>query len=378
MRRVGILERRLEVTDVKRGPTIQQFTVKLPRGMKFNILVNQTTNIQAELGVEGVSVTQGAQPGTAAFLFPRASREIVWLTPIIESEAFQTYRKEHDLAFVSGVDIIGQPMFDSLARFHYALVTDAKGGGKTEFTMGMLYTLLSYNSPDILQVTIIDPKRIDFSFFNIGFPHITGVITDTEEAIETLEGLTDEMEKRYKQLEKAGVRSPKAYREKTKQPMPYRLVLVDEYADLVMQDGSVEDFIVRLGQKARACGIFVILCTQRLSADIVTGKIKANFLTRFCFNLPVPSDYATVFGKQMNPCLLGKGDGLAMIEGKNGYIRFQSPLLADNEAELEKKLAELRDRWVNETKQEEKEQEEQLNRLLYYIEQTGETRIREI
>ncbi|GEN35930.1 DNA translocase FtsK [Aneurinibacillus danicus] len=378
MRKIGILDGKLEVVSMVKGPTLQQITVKLPRGMKFNDLSRQRMNLQTELGKEEITITQGSQPGTAALLFPRDTRDIVWLEPILASEAFQQYTKEHDLAFVAGVDIIGQPIFDSLTRFHYALVTGAKGGGKTEFTMGMLYTLLSYNSPDMLQVTIIDPKRIDFSFFNIGFPHITGVITDTEEAIETLEGLTDEMEERYEQLEKAGVRSPKAYREKTKQSMPYKVVLVDEYADLFIQDKSVEEFIVRLGNKARACGIFVILCTQRPSADIVTGKIKGNFLTRFCFNLPAHSDYHTVFGKQMNPCLLGKGDGLAMIEGKNGYIRFQSPLLAGNETELEKKLSALKERWVNTRDQEEKDQEEQMAKLLAYIEQTGETRIREI
>ncbi len=378
MRKVGILDGKLEIVSTVKGPTLQQITVKLPRGMKFNDLSRQRMNLQTELGKEEIAIKQGAQPGTAALLFPRDTRDIVWLEPILVSGAFQQYAKEHDLAFIVGVDIVGQPMFDSLSRFHYALVTGAKGGGKTEFTMSILYTLLSYNTPDTLQVTIIDPKRIDFSFFNIGFPHMTGIITDMEEAVDVLNELTEEMEKRYALLEYAGVRSPKAYREKTRQPMPYKLILVDEYADLFMQDESVEDFIVRLGQKARACGIFVILCTQRPSSDIVTGKIKANFLTRFCFNLPAPSDYQTVFGKQMNPCLLGKGDGLAIIEGKNGYIRFQSPLLAGDETDLEKKLAVLRDRWINRTEQEEKEQAEQLSKLLSFIEKTGETRVREI
>lgn len=378
MRKVGILDGKLEIVSTVKGPTLQQITVKLPRGMKFNDLSRQRMNLQTELGKEEIAIKQGAQPGTAALLFPRDTRDIVWLEPILVSGAFQQYAKEHDLAFIVGVDIVGQPMFDSLSRFHYALVTGAKGGGKTEFTMSIIYTLLSYNTPDTLQVTIIDPKRIDFSFFNIGFPHMTGIITDMEEAVDVLNELTEEMEKRYALLEYAGVRSPKAYREKTRQPMPYKLILVDEYADLFMQDESVEDFIVRLGQKARACGIFVILCTQRPSSDIVTGKIKANFLTRFCFNLPAPSDYQTVFGKQMNPCLLGKGDGLAIIEGKNGYIRFQSPLLAGDETDLEKKLAVLRDRWINRTEQEEREQAEQLSKLLSFIEKTGETRVREI
>jgi S-DNA-T family DNA segregation ATPase FtsK/SpoIIIE len=374
MRKIGFLhEQRLDVSDVTKGPTMQQVTIRIPKGVSYNALAKQIKNLQAELGVEEISITQGKQPGTAALLFRRDAREIVWLEPLIESEEFRAYAKKNDLAFIAGVDIAGKPIYESLVRLKHIISAGTTGGGKTEFLIALLYCLLSVHSPDDMYIYGIDPKRIALSLFR-PFSHVKGILTDMDEAVELLQSLTDEMDRRYQLMEEAGVESIQEYCEETGEKIPYIVIVIDEYADLSMTNETVEFFIIRLGQLARQAGIHVVLATQRPAADILTSKIKTNLLSRFCFLCASPGDYQTVFGKQMSPALMGKGDGLCVREGIPGMTRFQAPLLAGSSKEKKGKLEALRSKWM----QQEDDSEEKLEQLAAYIEQTGETRIREI
>jgi S-DNA-T family DNA segregation ATPase FtsK/SpoIIIE len=374
MRKIGLLnEQRLEVAGIMKGPTLQQVLIKLPRGTTLNALMKQQKNLQAELGVEEVTVTQGKQPGTAALLFRRDVRETVWLEPILESDEFKRYAKKHDLAFVAGADIAGQPIFESLVRLKHIISAGTTGGGKTEFLIALLYCLLSVHGPDELHIYGIDPKRIALSLFR-PFPHVRNILTDMEEAVDLLGSITEEMDRRYALMEELGVESIQEYQEETGEKIPYIVIVIDEYADLSMVNVQVEYYIIRLGQLARQAGIHVVLATQRPAADILTSKIKTNLLSRFCFLCASPGDYATVFGKQIHPALMGQGDGLCVREGIPGMTRFQAPLLASSSKEKREKLETLRSKWV----QEEAEDEEKLERLAAFIAETGETRIREI
>lgn len=222
-----------------------------------------------------------------------------------------------------------------------------------------------------------------------GFPHVDDVVTDMGGAAQVLEDLVMEMEKRYKTFKDNDVKNITLYNQKSSTPMPYTVCVIDEYADLVDTNKEVEEYIARLGQKARAAGIHLVIATQRPSSNILSGRIKANIPNAISFNLNTSVNYRTVFGTTIPYTgLLGKGDGVMKIEGyPKEFQRFQSAIIAPDEAEEEKVYKALIDYYggaeVSPEAEEVPEQPEQepeieddhLYRLKQVIATTEETRV---
>jgi S-DNA-T family DNA segregation ATPase FtsK/SpoIIIE len=230
-------------------------------------------------------------------------------------------------------------------------------------------------------IYLIDPKMVEFTQFK-GFPQVKSVITDMRKANGLLNSLVEEMEKRYETFSKTGCKDIQTYNLKNEQKIPYILFVIDELSDLMMVNKSVEDGIVRLCQMARGAGIHLILATQRPSVDVVTGVIKANMPSRIAFAVTSVTDSRTILDKSGAEKLLGRGDGIAKIEGsKNEFERFQSPVLTLNKEEEEEiidKLIHLFDGVVVEDEIQEAKEEEPIDQLKRCIANTGELRVNEL
>ena len=220
----------------------------------------------------------------------------------------------------------------------HLLVAGTTGSGKSVWLLQLIFTLLLWVPSEQLMMYLIDPKRVEFPGFS-KFKNVK-VYTEVAEARQLLSSLIDLMETRYEQLGKEGVRNIAQYNRKVKDtPIPYVVAVIDEFSDILMQDdkfeeGIVEESIIRLAQKSRACGIHLIITTQRPSVDVVTGLIKANLPSRVVFKCSGRNDYSTVLDQKPPFNLLGMGDGACLMEGK-GLIRFQGPLIASNEEEMD-------------------------------------------
>jgi len=236
--------------------------------------------------------------------------------------------------------------------------------------------------PDELALYLIDPKQVEYSMFN-GFPQVKKIITDMKKADLLLASLVNEMEKRYELFAKSGVKNITSYNKNHEQKIPFIVTAIDEYADLVMVNPKVEEHLVRLGQKARAAGIHLIICTQKPLADIVTSVLKSNLPSAISFRLKTSSDYQTVFGKGIPYNLLGKGDGVCKLEGQlKEYERFQSPILTLDEEDEEGIYTELKELFkdvvVDSGELEEVKVELEIDKLKRIIANTGETRVSEL
>jgi DNA segregation ATPase FtsK/SpoIIIE, S-DNA-T family len=345
MKRVGLIRQaRLFNEDVIAGVRLTIVQCDIPKGKTLTNIVNKATDIQAALGVQSLSVEQGDTPDTVKFAIPNEETSIVSLRELIELPAFRDYAKKNPLAFIVGVDEINNPVFLSLAKLVHLLVAGTTGSGKSVFVNALIVSLLAYNKPEMLRMYMIDPKQVEMQHYN-GFPHVERVITDMDEAEETLSLLADEMDRRYTAFKDNGVKNILLYNQKVKEPMPYIVCVVDEYADLKDTNPEVEDYIVRLGQKARAAGIHMVLATQRPSANVVSGRIKANIQNAISFNLGNNTNYRTVFGQGIgSTTLLGRGDGIMRIEGyPKTFQRFQSSIISPDEAKEEEVFDNLRD-----------------------------------
>jgi S-DNA-T family DNA segregation ATPase FtsK/SpoIIIE len=270
-------------------------------------------------------------------------------------------------------------MFSDLAELRHLLVTGATGSGKSVFVNLLLLSLLLNVPPDELALYLVDPKQVEYTFFE-GFPQVKKIITDMKKADALLSSLVNEMEKRYELFAKSGVRNIATYNKNNEVKIPYIVVAVDEYADLVMVNANVEDHLVRLGQMARAAGIHLIICTQKPLADIVTSVLKSNLPSAISFRLKTSSDYTTVFGKGIPYNLLGKGDGVCRLEGQlKEYERFQSTILTlveEDEEDIYDSLKELfKDVVVDGGELEEVKVEKPIDKLKRIIATTGELRV---
>jgi S-DNA-T family DNA segregation ATPase FtsK/SpoIIIE len=304
-------------------------------------------DIQAALGNQNVSVEIGDKPDTVNVFLPLEKREVLYFRNVLETEEFQNWCKTHPLPIIIGESVNGGYLFADLTELRHMLVAGATGGGKSIFVNLMILSLILNVSPDDLMLYLIDPKMVEFTQFK-GFPHVRQVITDMKKANSLLDLLCFEMDKRYEIFSEAGVRDIQGYNESGKEKMKYIVCAVDEFADLMMVNKMVEDYVVRLGQKARGAGIHLILATQRPSVDVVTGLIKANMPCRIAFSTTSAVDSKTILDKGGAEKLLGRGDGLAKIEGsRNEFERFQSPVLTLDSKQETKIYEELKELFVD-------------------------------
>lgn len=374
---LGITKSKLKIESFEQGATLQKITMVIPKDTNYMKVEKQLKNIRANLGNEAISMEIGDKPSTINFYVPCDNREVIYLRSLLESEQYQKFMDEAVLPFIIGQDTVGNPLYADLQKLVHILIAGTTGSGKSVFINNIITSLLLAKSPQEMIMYLIDPKQVEFAMYE-GIPHVKKVITDMDYAMSTLNSLVKEMEKRYSKFADVGVRDIAGYNKKSNNPLPYIVTVIDEFADLICTHPQVESVIQRLGQKARASGIHMIIATQRPSVDVITGVVKSNLPSTFCLRLKTSTDYQTVFGKGIPYTLLGNGDGVAAIEGSlKEFERFQSPVISLIDDEVTDMLESLKEQLGSSDVEgmEICEPESNLDRLKRIIANTNENRV---
>ncbi len=332
-----------EVQKVIPGPVVTMFEFRPAPGVKVSKIANLTDDLALALKATSVRI-EAPIPGkdSVGIEIPNDNRQTVYLREIFEHTCFT--KSKSSLTMALGKDIQGEPVSADLAKMPHLLVAGATGAGKSVCLNGLLMSMLYKAGPEELKLLLIDPKRIELAVY-ASLPHLVHpVVTDMALAKSALEWAVFEMDKRYENMARLGVRNISGYNEKLAksgddlpedledlEPMPYLVIIVDELADLMLTAGKdVEISIVRLAQLARAAGIHIILATQRPSVDVVTGLIKANFPTRISFQVTSKHDSRTILDMVGAEKLLGRGDMLFKPSGSK-LRRLHGALVEDDE-----------------------------------------------
>ncbi len=328
---------KVQVVNITTGPSITRFELSPGPGVKVSKIVNLADDIALNLAALGLRI-EAPIPGKSAIgiEIPNSETQAVHLRGLIESQAFT--KATSKLSVALGRDIPGQPVICDLAKMPHLLIAGATGSGKSVCINTILMSLLYKASPEEVKLILIDPKVVELSVYN-GIPHLLApVVTDPKLAANTLNWAVVEMDRRYNLFAMHRVRDIHAFNQiapdQDEKPLPFILLIIDELADLMMTaPGDVEDAIVRLTQKARACGIHLIIATQRPSVDVITGLIKANIPSRIAFAVSSQIDSRTILDSGGAEKLLGKGDMLYFPQSQNKPIRSQGALVTDAEVE---------------------------------------------
>ncbi|MDP3481483.1 MAG: DNA translocase FtsK 4TM domain-containing protein [Desulfoprunum sp.] len=320
-----------KVIGISPGPVVTTYEYAPAPGIKINKIVGLADDIA--LGLRAISVrVVGSVPGKAALgiEIPNEKRQIVYIRDLIGAE---NYRKNSDkLSIALGLDVVGSLAMANLAKMPHLLIAGATGAGKSVGINTIIASILFNATPAEVRFLMIDPKRIELSGYE-GIPHLLHpVVVDPRLASRALNWAVREMERRYRLLEEAKVKSFDSYNEHSKEKLPYIVVIVDELADLMMvASKDVETAIARLAQMARAAGIHLILATQRPSVDVLTGLIKANFPTRISFKVSSKIDSRTILDASGAEHLLGAGDMLLLAPGTSNIKRIHGAYISEAE-----------------------------------------------
>ena len=356
--RLGDYRVKAEVVGISPGPVITRFELDLAPGVKASRISNLSRDLARSLSAIAVRVVE-VIPGKpyVGLELPNKHRQTVYLREVLDCAKFRD--NPSPLAIVLGKDIAGQPVVADLAKMPHLLVAGTTGSGKSVGVNAMILSILYKATPDDVRFIMIDPKMLELSVYE-GIPHLlTEVVTDMKDAANALRWCVGEMERRYKLMSALGVRNLAGYNERVAQaeamgrpipdpfwkpsdsmdispPMlvklPYIVVMVDEFADLMMTVGKkVEELIARLAQKARAAGIHLVLATQRPSVDVITGLIKANIPTRIAFTVSSKIDSRTILDQGGAESLLGMGDMLYMAPNSSIPVRVHGAFVRDQE-----------------------------------------------
>ncbi len=334
------------VTRVIRGPTVTRFEVELGSGVKVNRVLNLSDDIAYALASPDIRIITPI-PGKSAIgiEIPNRERDLVTLGDIMSTT--KARKASSPLRVGLGMDVSGQPIMVDLREMPHLLLAGATGTGKSCCINSMVASVLLTSPPQEARMLMIDPKYVELSHFN-GIPHLLApVITDPKKASGALAWVVREMEQRYQQLSRAGVKNITAYRaafkeglreevdekgEKQFTHMPYILVVIDELADLMMvAPAEVEDSIARIAQMARAVGIHLVVATQRPSVDVVTGLIKANMPSRIAFTVASQADSRVILDVGGAEKLVGHGDMLFLPAGSSKALRVQGAYISERE-----------------------------------------------
>ncbi|MRG87734.1 DNA translocase FtsK [Salinibacillus xinjiangensis] len=328
-----------KVTDVKRGPSVTRFEVQPDIGVKVNKFTNLTDDIKLNLAAADIRM-EAPIPGKSAIGIevPNPHPTMVSMQEILKNESFRNHSSS--LAVGLGLDIEGETVVTDLKKMPHGLIAGATGSGKSVCINTILVSLLYRASYKDVKFLLIDPKVVELAPYN-QIPHLVSpVITDVKAATASLKWAVEEMENRYSIFAREGVRDIDRFNEKIKQAnrheekMPYIIIVIDELADLMMAaPQDVEDAISRIAQKARACGIHLLIATQRPSVDVITGLIKANVPTRIAFSVSSQVDSRTIIDMNGADKLLGKGDMLFLGNGAQKTRRIQGAFVSDEEVE---------------------------------------------
>lgn len=343
--RVRLLEQTLasfgvevKVTQVSCGPAITRYELQPAKGVKVSRIVSLSDDIALSLAAPDVRI-EAPIPGKAAIGIEVPNKEVamVYFRDVLESREFSNSR--HPLSVALGKDIAGATIVANLRDMPHLLVAGATGSGKSVCMNTLISSLLFRNTPNELKLMIIDPKMVELTNYN-GIPHlICPVVTEPKKAATALRWMVREMEKRYEDFAKNGVREIQRYNDLAEkredlEKLPFIVVLIDELADLMMvAPTDVEDCICRLAQMARAAGIHLVVATQRPSVDVITGLIKANIPSRVAFAVSSQTDSRTILDVGGAEKLLGRGDMLFHPVGASKPLRVQGAYISDNEVE---------------------------------------------
>ncbi|MGD6802627.1 DNA translocase FtsK [Rossellomorea aquimaris] len=328
---------RARVVNVTEGPAVTRFEVQPEPGVKVNKITNLADDIKLSLAARDIRI-EAPIPGkhTIGIEVPNQQSRPVSLSEIISSSPFQD--SSSPLTAALGLDISGEPIVTDLNKMPHGLIAGATGSGKSVCINSILVSLLYKASPQDLKLLLIDPKMVELAPYN-RMPHLVSpVITDVKAATAALKWAVEEMERRYELFAHTGVRDITRYNLKAErngeksQKLPYLVIVIDELADLMMMSpADVEEAICRIAQKARACGIHLIIATQRPSVDVITGLIKANVPTRIAFSVSSGVDSRTIIDGSGAEKLLGKGDMLFLENGSSKPVRLQGTFVSDDE-----------------------------------------------
>ncbi|WP_163653394.1 DNA translocase FtsK [Listeria sp. PSOL-1] len=325
------------VVNRTQGPAVTRFEVQPEKGVKVSKITNLTDDIKLNLAAKDIRI-EAPIPGksTVGIEIPNLRSRPVMLSEIMNTALFQN--NSSPLTAALGLDISGTPIITDLQKMPHGLIAGATGSGKSVCINSLLVSLLYKATPDELKLLLIDPKMVELAPYN-RIPHLVSpVITDAKAATAALKWAVEEMERRYQLFSHTGVRNMEKYNEYASHPdhsgekLPYVLIVIDELADLMMVAPSdVEEAISRIAQKARACGIHMIVATQRPSVDVITGLIKANIPTRISFSVSSSIDSRTILDSSGAEKLLGRGDMLFLANGANKPVRLQGTFVSDEE-----------------------------------------------
>ena len=319
----------IQVINVKLGPVVTLFEILPAPGIKINTIINLADDISRSMGVGAVRIAQIFGTQYLGVEVPNEKRELVTIKELLSNNNFK--KTSFKIPLCIGKDISGNIEVIDLSKTPHLLVAGTTGSGKSVFINTLLASILYRFSPEELRLILIDPKMLELSVYNDIAHLLTPVVTEPKKAIITLKWVCKEMERRYSLMNEENTRSLEGYNEKSHEKLPYIVVFIDEMADLMMTAGKdVEHYVQRLAQMARACGIHLVMATQRPSVDIITGSIKANFPSRISFQVASKYDSRTVLGEVGAEQLLGNGDMLMTKNGGN-IIRYQSAFISDNE-----------------------------------------------
>ncbi|KAB2478509.1 DNA translocase FtsK [Staphylococcus sp. CH99b_3] len=322
-----------EVQTVTEGPSVTRFELSVEKGVKVSRITALQDDIKMALAAKDIRI-EAPIPGTSlvGIEVPNQSTTKVNIKSIIDSEQFND--AESKLTVAMGYRINNQPLLMDIAKTPHALIAGATGSGKSVCINSILLSLLYKNHPEELKLLLIDPKMVELAPYN-DLPHLVSpVITDVKAATQSLKWAVEEMERRYKLFAQYHVRNITAFNKKAayEDRLPKIIIVIDELADLMMMaPQDVEQSIARIAQKARACGIHMLVATQRPSVNVITGLIKANIPTRIAFMVSSSVDSRTILDSGGAERLLGYGDMLYLGSGMNKPIRVQGSFVSDEE-----------------------------------------------
>lgn len=336
-----------ELVHATPGPVVTTYMVRPARGVSVRVFNRHADDIARSLMAVSVFV-QAPVPGTdtVGIVIPNHNREIVNFREIASTETFREASRKMALPLIVGKDTTGRPYIADLAKMPHLLVAGATGQGKSVCLNAMLTSLLLEKTPDELKLLLVDPKRVEMGMYEDESHLVHPVVKEVQDAKNALNWAVHEMDERYTRMSRLNTKNITGYNQRLAslqgklppdladlEPMPYIAIVIDELADLMLQcRKDVEPCIIRLAQLARACGIHMIIATQRPSVDVVTGLIKANFPCRICFRVSSRQDSMTTLGTSGAEKLLGNGD---MFYNPNGgqLTRLHGPFLRDEEVQ---------------------------------------------
>lgn len=321
----------VEMGEISIGPKVTRYTLKPAQGVKINKITTLGQDLALALAAHPIRI-EAPIPGMSliGIEVPNKTAATVCLGNLLR---YKEFHRAGNLAYPAGLDVGGEPVFTDIEKLPHLLIAGATGAGKSILVHSILISLLYKNSPEMLKLILIDPKRVELSVYE-GIPHlISPVITQGKKSIAVFRWAISEMDRRYETLMQDGSRDIESYNKKHKdEKLPYIVIVIDEMADLMMSFGrEVETYVVRLAQMARAVGLHLILATQRPSVEVITGLIKANIPGRIALKVASQIDSRTILDGGGAEKLLGKGDQLFVSPKYSKPARLQGTYVSEEE-----------------------------------------------